>query len=69
MLNQQAAGNYAVQITNSLGQQMYEKIIKHSGGKSLQEIKLDRKIISGLYHVTVTDAKGNKQTFRILVNN
>ena len=70
VLTEQQAGNYSLILTNALGQQVFSKIVEHAGGSSTQLIEMGKRFIaSGLCQLSVFDAAGNKQSFRLMINN
>ncbi|MFL5741230.1 MAG: T9SS type A sorting domain-containing protein, partial [Flavisolibacter sp.] len=62
------AGNYEVQILNSLGQTVISKTIHYAGGSSLQELPLENKLAAGIYQLQVRGTN-IKSTAKLLVNN
>lgn len=52
-LNNLSAGKYQLLLYNSLGQQVYRKIIEHTGGSSSQQLSLPASVQSGTYIVKI----------------
>ncbi|QEC66767.1 T9SS type A sorting domain-containing protein [Panacibacter ginsenosidivorans] len=52
-LNNVAAGNYTIVISNMSGQQIYNQKIEHGGGNAMQQIILPSSIARGVYIVSV----------------
>ena len=68
-LTDQPSGNYSLLLTNASGQQIYQKMISNMGGKNSQVIDMGKTTIpAGVYTLSVSDATGNKQNFRLLIN-
>lgn len=44
-------GIYSIEIFNATGQQVYNKMIKHSGGMAIHSIQLPATIKAGIYHI------------------
>ena len=69
-LNGLVAGNYSLLLSNSSGQQVYQKIISNTSGNNAQVIELQKTAaITGIYNLSVTGADGTKQNFRLLIKN
>lgn len=69
-LNDLPAGKYGLLLTNSTGQQVYQKMISNTGGNNTQQVAFGNTFIAtGIYNLTVSDAKGNKQNFRLVIKN
>lgn len=49
------AGNYQVTLRNTLGQVVFTKNIQHGGGTSTQTLQLDKKPVSGVYHLQLSN--------------
>ena len=69
-LNDVAAGSYDLLLTNTSGQQVYQKIIKNAGGYNSLQIDLGKVYIAaGIYNLSVSNARGVKENFRLVINN
>ncbi len=67
-LNDQPAGNYQLIITNTAGQQVYQKMIKNMGGNNTQVIELGNTAMpTGVYNLSVSGLNGNNQNFKLLI--
>ena len=68
-LNEQPAGNYGLTLTNSSGQQVYQKMISNVGGNNSQVIDMEKIALpAGVYNLSVSGPNGNKQNFRVIIN-
>ncbi len=65
-LDNQAKGNYAVQITNAGGQQIKAENIKVENSNMLHTIKLNN-TAAGTYQLTIKDATGKKTTMPFII--
>lgn len=61
-------GNYTLRITNSVGQIVFTKTIKHSGGSATQTIQLDNMLYRGVYQLEITGEDGSKEITQIVNN-
>ena len=69
-LNDVAAGNYRLMLTDASGREVYQKIITNAGGYNSQQIDLGKTFkAAGVYNLSVSDAKGNGQNFRLVIKN
>jgi hypothetical protein len=61
----QPKGKYAVQLINSLGQELYRSEFNHAGGSATQIIQLNNKVAKGIYQLQITsgEAKITRQLF------
>ncbi len=68
-LNDQPAGNYGLTLTNSSGQQVYQKMIRNDGGNNSRVIDLEKIALpAGVYDLSVSGPNGTKQNFRVIIN-
>ena len=68
-LNEQPAGNYGLTLTNSSGQQVYQKMIRNDGGNNSQVIDMEKIALpAGVYNLSVSGPNGNKQNLRMIIN-
>jgi len=67
-LSNQPAGNYTMRIINTSGQVLYNKIITHNGGSTVQPINLPYKITSGLYKLDIIQGK-NRNVQNLIISN
>ena len=65
-LGKLSAGKYAVGIFNSLGKQVFSKVINHT--ISVEKVSLDSHLALGVYSVKVTDVKGATYQTQLEIN-
>jgi hypothetical protein len=65
-LDNQAKGNYSVQITNAAGQQIKAENVPVENNSTLRTIKMGT-VSTGNYQATITDEAGNKTTLAFIV--
>jgi hypothetical protein len=69
LLNEQSTGNYQLTITNSAGQQVYQKLLSNIAGNCPQLVELgNAPIPTGIYNLSVSGLNGRHQNFRLLIN-
>lgn len=67
-LNNLAEGNYSVLLTNFSGQQVYQKTISNTSANNALMIELQKAAVAtDIYNLSVTDADGSKQDFKLLI--
>ncbi len=70
VLNDQAAGNYQLTITNAGGQQVYQKKIENIGGSNTQVIEMGiNPMPTGVYNLFVIGLNGSNQNLRLFIQN
>jgi hypothetical protein len=52
--NNMPAGNYTVRLLNTLGQEVFMKIMQHDEGRSTELINMDKKMQHGIYYLEVS---------------
>ena len=68
VLNQPSPGAYTLLLTNAMGQLVFRKTVSHSGGNCSIPIDLGgSNIASGMYLLSVEEAAGKKEFFRLLI--
>ena len=68
VLNQPLPGAYTLLLTNAMGQLVFRKAVIHSGGNSIIPIDLGgSNIAAGVYLLSVEEAAGKKEFFRLLI--
>jgi hypothetical protein len=69
LLNEQSTGNYQLTITNSAGQQVYQKLLSNIAGNCPQLVELgNAQLPTGIYNLSVSGLNGRHQNFRLLIN-
>ncbi|WEK34021.1 MAG: T9SS type A sorting domain-containing protein [Candidatus Pseudobacter hemicellulosilyticus] len=64
---QMEAGNYRVQVYNSVGQQLTSQTLRHGGGSLTHQLPLDNRFQGGLYKVAIISPSGKTTGFNLLV--
>lgn len=68
-LNDMAAGNYKLILTDAAGRTVYQQVIEHAGGYNSRQVNMGKTFLAaGLYNLSVGDVKGNIQNFRLVFN-
>ena len=62
-----AGGIYKTRLLNSLGQTILVKQVNHAGGTSMEYIKPDYKLLSGIYQLEVTAPDKTITTIKVIV--
>ncbi|MDB5206561.1 MAG: C-terminal target protein [Flavisolibacter sp.] len=60
-------GNYRITLTNKLGQQVFSREIKHSGGSATQTLELGNNFLLGVYQLCVSN--GEEKYVQQLIRN
>ena len=63
----QVAGNYKLQLTNKLGQVVYNSNIEIDDANITRSIMLDKTIASGNYQLSIVDANAKKSVQQIII--
>ncbi|MFZ4058665.1 MAG: T9SS type A sorting domain-containing protein [Ferruginibacter sp.] len=67
MMQQPTAGKYAVQLTNAIGQVLYNKTIQVTAGSSTYTIEPATHLVSGMYQLEIVSEMGVKQVLQVVV--
>ena len=62
-----ADGIYTARLSNALGQTIFIKTIRHAAGTSMENIKPDYKLLSGIYQLEVTAPDKEITTIKVIV--
>jgi hypothetical protein len=62
-----AAGIYSVRLLNGLGQTVLSKTVNHAPGTSMETIKPDYKLLSGIYQLEVTSPEKETTMVKVIV--
>jgi hypothetical protein len=65
--NNMAGGIYKARLLNALGQTVLEKQINHATGTSMENIRQDRVLVAGIYHLEVTAPDKRITTLKVIV--
>jgi hypothetical protein len=64
------AGDYGITLTGSNGEQVYKNNLLHTGGNSSYTVNLRGSLLAnGVYVLSITDTKGTKTNFSIVLAN
>ncbi len=66
-LNNEFSGNCNIQVVSSTGQVILKQIVNQVENKKTIRVNLGNNLPSGVYHVILSDEKGNKTTRHIIV--
>ncbi|MEO8771454.1 MAG: T9SS type A sorting domain-containing protein [Ferruginibacter sp.] len=66
-LNNKISGTYNIQVVNSTGQVILKQRVSQAENNKTIKVNLGNAIASGIYHVIISDEKGNKTTRHIIV--
>lgn len=66
-LNNQAGGKYKARLLNSIGQTIFTKEFYHARGTSLESMRPEQLLLTGVYYLEVTAPNNNITKIKILV--
>ena len=67
-LDDQDAGTYGLQLTNKLGQVVYNGTMQVSGSNLVKSVHIPKEISSGSYQLNITAPDGSKTNISIMIN-
>jgi hypothetical protein len=66
-LKNMAPDSYHYRLYNAVGIQLFNGVLQHNGGSSLQRITVPEHVAAGVYMLEFTNSKGNKRIHKITI--